>query len=74
MNATITDNKTIDINKISLFQFVEVLNSQWILKKYFESQPDVEIEYFSKQEEKEILNTPEYKNLKNAINKEFLWK
>jgi len=74
MNATLIWNKEIDINNISLFQFVDVLNSQGVLKKYFESQPNVEIEYFSKKEEKEILATPQYKNFKNAINKEFLWK
>jgi len=74
MNTTLIWKKEIDINNISLFQFVDVLNSQGVLKKYFESQPEVEIEYFSKEEEKEILATSQYKKFKNAINKEFLWK
>ena len=52
MNATIVWKKEININDISLFQFVDVLNSQGVLKKYFQSQPDVEIEYFSEKEEK----------------------
>jgi len=74
MNATVIWQKNIDINNISLFQFVDVLNSQGVLKKYFESQPDVEIEYFTEEEEKKILATSQYKDFKNAINKEFLWK
>ena len=74
MSTNITSIKDIDIKDVSLFQFIDVINSQWILKKYFESTPDVEIEYFSEKEEKEILATSQYKNFKNAINKEFLWK
>ena len=74
MSTNITSIKDIDIKDVSLFQFIDVINSQWILKKYFESTPDVEIEYFSEKEEKEILATSQYKNFKSAINKEFLWK
>ncbi len=68
------DLQSIDIKKVSLFQFIDVMNTQGILKKYFESTPDVEIEYFSENEEKQILATSEYKNFKKALNQEFLWK
>ena len=66
--------KNIDIKNVSLFQFIDVMNSQWILKKYFEATPDVEMEYFSEKEEELILQTSEYKNLKTVLNEEFLWK
>ena len=74
MIGTTSSLKDIDIKNVSLFHFIDVINSQWILKKYFDSTPDVEIEYFSEKEEKEILATSQYKDFKNAINKEFLWK
>ncbi len=66
--------KDIDIKKVSVFQMLDAMNSQGVLKKYFDESPKVEIEYFSKEEEKEILATNEYKNFKKAINSEFVWK
>ncbi len=65
---------TIDIKNISVYNFLEVINSKWIIKQYFESLPNIEEEHFSLDDEKQILQSIEYNKLKNTINKKFTWK
>lgn len=65
---------TIDMKKISVYNFLEIANSKWIIEQYLKSIPDIDDENFSSIEEKQIYSTEEFKNLENSINKKFSWK
>ncbi len=65
---------TIDMKKISVYNFLEIANSKWIIEQYLKSIPDIEDENFSLIEEEQICSTKEFKNLEHSINKKFSWK
>jgi hypothetical protein len=65
---------TLDIKKISVYNFVEILNTQWIIKQYFNNTSDVEVEYFNENEESKLLNSKNFKKLQNTISQKFSWK
>jgi len=67
----ILEKEKIDIKNTSVFNFIEILNSKWLIKEYYDEIPNVEVEYFSKEEEKEIFKTPEYIKLNKLIDKTF---
>jgi len=65
---------SIDIKNISVQNFLEIANSRWLIKQYFENIPDVEHEYFNVSDENEIIKSKEFSNLQNVISKKFSWK
>lgn len=62
---------TLDIKKVSVYDFLEIMNSKWVLNDYLES--NVEIESFNDKEEQDILNSKEFKNFQNTINSNFYY-
>ncbi|MCK9272099.1 hypothetical protein M0P65_00995 [Candidatus Gracilibacteria bacterium] len=62
---------TLDIKKISVYNFVEILNTQGIIKQYFNNTSDVEVEYFNENEESKLLNSKNFKKLQNTISQKF---
>jgi hypothetical protein len=67
--SKILEKDNIDLKNISVYNFLEILNSQWIIEKYYDNLVDVEIEYFTKEEEKEMDKT--FSKLNNLIDKKF---
>ncbi|MDQ7008766.1 MAG: hypothetical protein Q9M94_00565 [Candidatus Gracilibacteria bacterium] len=67
----ILEVKEIDIKNTSVFNFIEILNSKGLIKKYYDEIPNVEVEYFTEKEENKILQTEEYINLSKLIDKTF---
>ena len=65
---------TLDIKKISVYNFVEILNTQWVIKQYFNNTSDVEVDYFNENEEDKILNSQNFKKFQNTISQKFSWK
>lgn len=65
---------TIDIKNISVYSFLEIANAKWIISEYLKSIPEVKAEYFSENEENDILSSNEFINLENSINIKFAWK
>ncbi len=65
---------TLDIKKISVYNFIEMVNSQGIIREYFNSTPDIDVEYFSPGEENQILHSKEFNALQSVIDKKFAWK
>ncbi len=63
---------TLDIKKVSVYDFLEIMNSKWVLNDYLDS--SVEIESFSDKEEQDILNSKEFKQFQSTLNSRFLWK
>jgi len=61
----------LNIKNISLFNFIEILNSKWIIREYYNNIPSVEVEYFSEEEEKKINNTKEFIKLNQLIDNKF---
>lgn len=62
---------TLDIKKVSVYDFLEIMNSKWVLNDYLES--NVEIESFNDKEEQDILNSKEFKNFQSTINSNFYY-
>jgi hypothetical protein len=62
---------TLDIKKISVYNFIEMANSQGIIREYFNSTPDIDVEYFSSKEENQILHSKEFNALQSVIDKKF---
>lgn len=44
---------TIDIKNISVYNFIEIINSKWIIEQYLKDLPNIKKEYFSYEEEKD---------------------
>jgi len=69
--SKILELENLDIKNISVFNFIEILNSKWIIKDYYDNIPDVKVEYFSKEEEEEMVNTKEFQELNRLIDNKF---
>jgi len=67
----VLEKNKVDIRNISVFNFIEILNSKGIIKEYYESIPNVEVEYFSEDEENKMKSTKEFIELNNIIDKKF---
>lgn len=65
---------TIDIKNISIYNFLEIANSQWVIEQYLKSIPDIQEEYFSLEDENKISLTSEFNILESSIHKKFSWK
>ncbi|MDQ7021987.1 MAG: hypothetical protein Q9M97_00375 [Candidatus Gracilibacteria bacterium] len=48
----ILEVKEIDIKNTSVFNFIEILNSKGLIKKYYDEIPNVEVEIFYRKRRK----------------------
>lgn len=65
---------TVDIKNISVYNFLEIANAKWMINNYLRNIPDVEVEYFNEEEEKDINSSREFINFQNIVNQKFSWK
>lgn len=65
---------TVDIKNISVYNFLEIANAKWMINSYLKNIPNVEVEYFNEEDEKEINSSREFINFQNIVNQKFSWK
>ncbi|MDD5769890.1 MAG: hypothetical protein PHE25_02890 [Candidatus Gracilibacteria bacterium] len=63
---------TMDLKKISVYNFLEIINSKGIISQYFNDNPEIEVDYFDDKEEKEIINSSEFISFKSIVDKKFV--
>ena len=65
---------TIDMKKISVYNFLEIANAKWMINDYLKNISDVEVENFEFDEENQLTKSKEYLTLLSTINQKFSWK
>ena len=65
---------TIDLKIVSVYDFLEIMNSKWVINDYINNSPEIEVEYFDEKVERELLESKGFLKLQNAINTKVVWK